>query len=50
MSYSSKLVSSYFQSVDIVVNIKIIFHLMDPTKMNSCMNEGCGQQGINREA
>jgi hypothetical protein len=32
------------------VNIKIIFHLMDPTKLNSRINEGCGQEGINPEA
>jgi hypothetical protein len=41
---------TFNQSMNKAVNIKIIFHLMDPTTLKSWIDEGCGQEGINPEA
>jgi len=41
---------TFNQSTNKAVNIKVILHLMDPSKLNSRINEGCGQEGINPEA
>jgi len=41
---------TFNQLMNKTVNIKIIFHLMDPTTLYSQNNEGCGQEGINPEA